>query len=201
MSEYTSPTAGLNLGQRIAHVGGRITESQRVEFGSVMAVSALVAHALQDLTLAGVKAVQDIQAEHQCQISKCWATREYLIQEAGLVQAEVEQQDGLESLKVALPSQPDPATMVPPWTVESQSAAKAEGWHVTHHEAPIYGPWQVERIDNSEEEAALLKDDNAAWKVAATGTEPHHTAVRAFLKVHNPAEYASLQELGAPDVD
>lgn len=39
----------MNLGQRIAHVGGRVTESGTVEFGSVMAVEALVIHVLRDL--------------------------------------------------------------------------------------------------------------------------------------------------------
>ena len=43
-----SATHGMNLGQRIAHVGGRITEKDTVEFGSVMAVKALVHHVLRD---------------------------------------------------------------------------------------------------------------------------------------------------------
>jgi len=44
----SSPTEGMNLGQRIAHVGGRITDKETVEFGSVMAVLALIQHALRD---------------------------------------------------------------------------------------------------------------------------------------------------------
>lgn len=48
VAHQSSPTAGMNLGDRIAHVGGIITEAQRVEFGSVMAVQALVHHVLRD---------------------------------------------------------------------------------------------------------------------------------------------------------
>lgn len=44
-----SATHGMNLGQRIAHVGGEVTPSLRVEFGSVMAVKALVEQILRDL--------------------------------------------------------------------------------------------------------------------------------------------------------
>jgi hypothetical protein len=44
-----SPTFGMNLGQRIAHVGGRVTESLTVEFGSAMAVNALIHHVLRDV--------------------------------------------------------------------------------------------------------------------------------------------------------
>ncbi|HEF4732694.1 hypothetical protein KDW57_23140 [Burkholderia multivorans] len=38
----------LTLAERIAHVGGRITEGGYVEFGSAMAVDALIQHALRD---------------------------------------------------------------------------------------------------------------------------------------------------------
>lgn len=55
-----SPTAGMNLGQRIEHVGGRITDVGLVEFGSVMAVGALVTQVLRDLPVrpAGVALLQ-----------------------------------------------------------------------------------------------------------------------------------------------
>ena len=43
-----SPTHGMNLGERIAHVGGRTNAAGYVEFGSVMAVSALIDHVLRD---------------------------------------------------------------------------------------------------------------------------------------------------------
>lgn len=48
-----SPTSGMNLGQRIQHVGGRETERGTVEFGSVMAVEALVSHVLRDIAVQG----------------------------------------------------------------------------------------------------------------------------------------------------
>ena len=44
-----SPTAGMNLAQRILHVGGRNNAAGYVEFGSVQAVQALVHQVLRDL--------------------------------------------------------------------------------------------------------------------------------------------------------
>ncbi|WP_315125201.1 hypothetical protein [Comamonas antarctica] len=44
-----SPTAGMSLGQRIMHVGGRENAAGYIEFGSVAAVRALVAQVLRDL--------------------------------------------------------------------------------------------------------------------------------------------------------
>lgn len=44
-----SPTSGMNLGQRIAHVGGRTKEDHCIEFGSVLAVALLLDHAVRDL--------------------------------------------------------------------------------------------------------------------------------------------------------
>lgn len=43
-----SPTAGMNLAQRIRHVGGTVTDDLRVSFGSVMAVDALIQQVLRD---------------------------------------------------------------------------------------------------------------------------------------------------------
>jgi hypothetical protein len=47
-----SPTAGMTLGERIAHVGGRTNAASYVEFGSVMAVGALIRHVLRDVRAA-----------------------------------------------------------------------------------------------------------------------------------------------------
>ena len=44
-----SPTAGMNMAQRILHVGGRNNAAGYVEFGSIQAVEALVRHVLRDL--------------------------------------------------------------------------------------------------------------------------------------------------------
>ncbi|MDR8087834.1 hypothetical protein KPB05_10210 [Burkholderia gladioli] len=44
-----SPTAGMNLGERIKHVGGRENAAGYIEFGSEMAVDALIQHVLRDL--------------------------------------------------------------------------------------------------------------------------------------------------------
>lgn len=47
-----SPTAGMTLGERIAHVGGRENAQGYIEFGSVMAVDAFIKHVLRDLPIA-----------------------------------------------------------------------------------------------------------------------------------------------------
>ncbi|PWE13434.1 hypothetical protein DF183_16660 [Alcaligenes faecalis] len=51
LSDY--PTHGMNLGQRIAHVGGRENAQGYVEFGSPMAVHALIQHVLRDFHRQG----------------------------------------------------------------------------------------------------------------------------------------------------
>ena len=43
-----SPTAGMNIAQRILHVGGRNNAAGYVEFGSIQAVEALVRQVLRD---------------------------------------------------------------------------------------------------------------------------------------------------------
>lgn len=43
------PTAGMNIAQRILHVGGRDNAAGYVEFGSTQAVEALVRQVLRDL--------------------------------------------------------------------------------------------------------------------------------------------------------
>lgn len=47
-AEPASPTAGMNLVQRILHVGGRNNAAGYVEFGSIQAVEALVKQVLRD---------------------------------------------------------------------------------------------------------------------------------------------------------
>ncbi|WP_343499693.1 hypothetical protein [Achromobacter denitrificans] len=44
-----SPTHGMTLGERIAHVGGRTNAQGYTEFGSPMAVNALIQHVLRDM--------------------------------------------------------------------------------------------------------------------------------------------------------
>lgn len=44
-----SPTAGMNIAQRILHVGGRNNAAGYVEFGSIQAVQALVRQVLRDI--------------------------------------------------------------------------------------------------------------------------------------------------------
>lgn len=44
----SSPTKGMSLGERISHVGGRENKNGYIEFGSVMAVHALISHLIRD---------------------------------------------------------------------------------------------------------------------------------------------------------
>ena len=50
-AELASPTAGMNIAQRILHVGGRNNAAGYVEFGSIQAVEALVQQVLRDQSL------------------------------------------------------------------------------------------------------------------------------------------------------
>lgn len=47
-----SPTAGMSIAQRIAHVGGRDNAAGYIEFGSIQAVEALVRQVLRDMPAA-----------------------------------------------------------------------------------------------------------------------------------------------------
>lgn len=53
-----SVTARMTLAERIAHVGGRGNAAGYIEFGSVMAVNALIQHALRDAALATQQATK-----------------------------------------------------------------------------------------------------------------------------------------------
>lgn len=55
-----SPTAGMNIGQRILHVGGRENAAGYIEFGSVSAVRALVGQVLRDLQAAPPAQAQEL---------------------------------------------------------------------------------------------------------------------------------------------
>ena len=57
-----SPTAGLNIAQRILHVGGRNNAAGYVEFGSIQAVEALVHQVLRDLPLGKAAAQMALEA-------------------------------------------------------------------------------------------------------------------------------------------
>lgn len=54
-----SPTAGMNIAQRILHVGGRNNAAGYVEFGSIQAVEALVRQVLRDLPAAPQQEAQE----------------------------------------------------------------------------------------------------------------------------------------------
>jgi hypothetical protein len=61
-----SPTAGMNIAQRILHVGGRNNDAGYVEFGSIQAVEALVRQVLRDLPApATADSVQEDAARYR----------------------------------------------------------------------------------------------------------------------------------------
>lgn len=59
-TKQPTPTGGMTLGERIAHVGGRVKEDGIVEFGSVMALDALVQHVLRDTSAAASPAEEAV---------------------------------------------------------------------------------------------------------------------------------------------
>ncbi|WP_258179018.1 hypothetical protein [Burkholderia multivorans] len=61
-TQQPTPTGGMTLGERIAHVGGRVTDGGTVEFGSAMALDALVQHVLRD-TRAAASSTDDRAAK------------------------------------------------------------------------------------------------------------------------------------------
>lgn len=75
MAENDSLTAGMTLEERIKHVGGRENAAGYIEFGSVMAVAALVKQVLRDLPEQPPKNIRvhgwvwkDKQTEDDCYI-------------------------------------------------------------------------------------------------------------------------------------
>lgn len=73
----TSPTQGMTLGQRIAHVGGRENAQGYVEFGSPMAVNALIQHVLRDLHQAGTSDAPQAQQDHLPDATKMVAADQF----------------------------------------------------------------------------------------------------------------------------
>lgn len=96
----------------------------------------------------------------------------------------------------------NPSTMTPPWTEAHSNAAIAEGWEIFDCGDSSNGRWQLDALDSPEDWAHLnggtipprLDDNEAAWRIVANGTMPHHIAAREFLQVHNPAEYALVMQ-------
>ncbi len=72
-----SPTQGMTLGQRIAHVGGRENAQGYVEFGSPMAVNALIQHVLRDLHQAGTSDAPQAQQDHLPDATKMVAADQF----------------------------------------------------------------------------------------------------------------------------
>lgn len=58
-----SPTAGMNIAQRILHVGGRNNAAGYVEFGSIQAVEALVRQVLRDLPATPTPAITHLPSD------------------------------------------------------------------------------------------------------------------------------------------
>ncbi|RMX06739.1 hypothetical protein D8I35_09565 [Corticibacter populi] len=67
-----SPTAGMNLGERILHVGGRNNAQGYIEFGSPMAVYALIHGVLRDMSTPGQDGA--FQARYRLQPDGVWSS-------------------------------------------------------------------------------------------------------------------------------
>lgn len=67
-----SPTAGMNLGERIKHVGGRENAAGYIEFGSVAAVRALVRQYLRDLPAPQQATHEPVQGRCRFVGEKLW---------------------------------------------------------------------------------------------------------------------------------
>lgn len=70
-----SPTHGMNLGQRIKHVGGRENAQGYIEFGSVAAVRALILQWLRDMPPA---VPEDVARVNQQMLEALKASRAYI---------------------------------------------------------------------------------------------------------------------------
>ncbi|PVX75591.1 hypothetical protein [Paraburkholderia unamae] len=66
-----SATGGMTLGERIAHVGGRENANGYIEFGSVMAINALIQHALRDARAASKATVKGDAPFENCSFRHC----------------------------------------------------------------------------------------------------------------------------------
>jgi hypothetical protein len=73
-----SPTSGMTLGERIAHVGGRTNAAGYIEFGSVQAVNALVEHVLRDARAAFTQSTAPQPAQTQVALTDAPRYREWL---------------------------------------------------------------------------------------------------------------------------
>ena len=89
----------------------------------------------------------------------------------------------------------DPAQMEPGWSDANSAAANGEGWNLFFCLGSENGPWQLQRLDCADDVpgAPQLDSDDVAWRVVREGTVPHHAAALAFLKAHNPIEYALVK--------
>ena len=85
--EEGSETKGMNLGERIAHVGGRENKAGYIEFGSVMAVQALIHHVIRDIDRPSQPTAQGV--EEWIEKAKVWSgfEHDYFVIEVDKVRA------------------------------------------------------------------------------------------------------------------
>lgn len=66
-----------------------------------------------------------------------------------------------------------------------------QGWGIFDCEGSENGPWQLQKLDESE----LLRNDLEAWRLvvnyANAGSEYHQKALQ-FLAEHNPLEHTTI---------
>jgi hypothetical protein len=97
-----SPTSGMTLGERIAHVGGRTNAAGYIEFGSVQAVNALVEHVLRDARAASTQSTATQPAQTQVAL-----TNEQIWQSLkGIADSHTHPDDVVEAGRALLAAQP-----------------------------------------------------------------------------------------------
>jgi hypothetical protein len=74
-----------------------------------------------------------------------------------------------------------------------ESKALAEGWILTEMDRSMWGPLQVQRIDDAAGidkvfPVPQLDSDDIAWSIVVNGTGAHHEKARELLQRFNPDE-------------
>lgn len=74
--------------------------------------------------------------------------------------------------------------------------AMAEGWCVSECGAHEDGPWQLQKLDDTD----VFEDDAEAWEHVRSlaPTSPYHQSALDFLREHSPEEWDRVTTYVAP---
>jgi hypothetical protein len=88
------------------------------------------------------------------------------------------------------------------WTEEHKLAAKAEGWYLSECDGSMYGPVQIQKIDDPTIDPLpdgtvppTLEMDEDAWKIVCWEEKPHHSMAMDLLMFLNPSDYLHIRSL------